>query len=134
EGRIALADRFVQPSYSATLANLAGSVTGLSTDQNTVARLQLRGTLANHSPIEIAGSVNPLAASAYADVKAAFRDIDLPALTPYSGKYAGYAISRGSLTMEVAYKLQNRRLAAENHFLVDQFEFGEKVESKSATK
>ena len=36
--------------------------------------------------------------------------------------------------MEVAYKLQNRKLTAQNHFLVDQFEFGEKVESKSATK
>ena len=107
---------------------------GLSTVVGTVASLNLRGTLANHSPIEIAGSVNPLAAAAFADVKATFRDIDLPPFTPYSGKYAGYAIARGSLTMEVAYKLQNRKLAAQNHFLVDQFEFGEKIENKSATK
>ena len=67
-------------------------------------------------------------------MKASFRDIDLPPFTPYMGKYAGFAIARGTLTMEVQYKLQNRKLAAQNRFLVDQFELGEKVESKDATK
>ena len=133
-GRIGLADRFIQPNYSATLGDFAGRVTGLSSRAGTVAQLDVRGSLANHSPLEISGSVNPLAAAAFADVKATFRDIDLPPFTPYSGKYAGYAIARGALTMEVAYKLQNRKLAAQNRFHVDQFEFGEKVESKAATK
>ena len=133
-GRIGFADHFVRPNYSATLADLTGRVTGLSSREGTVAQLDLRGSLANHSPLQIAGSVNPLAAAAFADVKASFRDIDLPPFTPYSGRYAGYAIARGGLTMEVSYKLQNRRLAAQNRFLVDQFEFGEKVESKAATK
>ncbi|HTD53373.1 MAG TPA: DUF748 domain-containing protein, partial [Thermoanaerobaculia bacterium] len=133
-GRIGLADHFIKPSYAATLADLSGRMTGLSTDAGTVAQLELRGSLANHSPLEISGAVNPLAASAFADVKATFRDIDLPPFTPYSGKYAGYAIARGTLTMEVHYKLQNRKLAAETRFLVDQFELGDKVESKDATK
>src|SRR5207244_13063568 len=70
----------------------------------------------------------------FADVKASFKDIDMPPFTPYSGKYAGYAITRGALTMEVSYKLQNRKLAAQNRFLVDRFEFGDKVDSKTATK
>jgi uncharacterized protein DUF748 len=132
--RIHLADHFIKPSYSATLEDLSGQMTGLSTEEGTVAELHLTGSLANHSPLEISGSVNPLAATAFADVKATFRDIDLPPFTAYSGKYAGYAIARGTLTMEVAYKLQNRKLAAENRFLIDQFEFGDKVESKDATK
>ncbi|HSP94570.1 MAG TPA: DUF748 domain-containing protein [Thermoanaerobaculia bacterium] len=133
-GRVGFADRSVAPNYSGTLADLAGRMTGLSSKEGTVAQLEARGSLANHSPLQISGSVNPLAAAAFADVKASFRNIDLPPFTPYSGKYAGYTITRGALTMEVSYKLQNRKLAAQNHFLVDQFEFGEKVESKTATK
>jgi uncharacterized protein involved in outer membrane biogenesis len=133
-GRIGVADHFIKPSYAATLADLSGRVTGLSTDAGTVAQLDLRGNLANHSPLEISGRINPLAAAAFADVKGTFGDIDLPVFTPYSGKYAGYAIARGTLTMEVRYKLQNRKLSAENRFLVDQFELGDKVESKDATK
>jgi outer membrane protein OmpA-like peptidoglycan-associated protein len=133
-GKIGFADRLIQPNYSATLGNITGRVTGLDSRAGTVAQLEVRGTLVNHSAIEIRGSVNPLAAATFADVKASFRDIDLPPFTPYSDKYAGYAIARGALTMELAYKLENRKLAAQNHFLVDQFEFGDKVESKTATK
>jgi hypothetical protein len=132
-GRIGLADHFIQPNYAATLTDLTGRMTGLSSKAGTVAQLDLRGSLANHSPLAVTGSVNPLAATAFADVKASFRDIDLPPFTPYSGKYAGYAIARGALTMEVSYKLQNRRLLAQNRFLIDQFEFGDKVESPTAT-
>ncbi|HEY6051926.1 MAG TPA: DUF748 domain-containing protein, partial [Thermoanaerobaculia bacterium] len=134
KGRIGLADHFVRPNYSATLADVNGQITGLSTQEGTVAQLDLHGRLAEHSPLEISGKINPLAAAAFADVKASFRDIDLPPFTPYMGKYAGFAIARGTLTMEVQYKLQNRKLAAQNRFLVDQFELGEKVESKDATK
>ena len=133
-GRIGLADHFIKPNYAATLMDLAGSVTGLSTEEGTIAQLELGGRLASNSPLRVAGRVNPLAATAFADVTASFRDIDLPPFTPYSGKYAGYTIARGTLTAELKYKLENRKLTAENRFLVDQFEFGEKVESKDATK
>ena len=133
-GKIVFADHFIEPNYAATLSNLTGRVTGLDSREGTVAQLDVRGSLANHSPLQISGSVNPLSAAAYADVKASFKDIDLPPFTGYSGKYAGYGIARGVLSMEVAYKLQNRKLQAQNRFLVDQFDFGEKIESPSATK
>ena len=133
-GRVGLTDHFVKPNYSATLGDLGGRVTGLSSEDGTVATLDLRGSLANHSPLEVSGTINPLAAATFADVKASFRDIDLPAFTPYARKYAGYTIASGSLSMEVSYKIQNRKLSASNRFLVNQFEFGDKVESKQATK
>ncbi|HSB63855.1 MAG TPA: DUF748 domain-containing protein, partial [Thermoanaerobaculia bacterium] len=133
-GRIGLADHFVKPNYAATLGDLGGRVTGLSSEDGTVATLDLRGSLANHSPLQVSGAINPLAAATFADVKASFRDIDLPAFTPYAGTYAGYTIASGSLTMEVAYKVQNRKLTASNRLLLNRFEFGDKVESKEATK
>ncbi len=133
-GRIGLADHFVKPNYAATLGDLGGRVTGLSSQDGTVASLDLRGNLANHSPLQVSGTINPIAAATFADVRATFRDIDLPAFTPYSGTYAGYTIASGSLTMEVAYKIENRKLKASNRLLVNQFDFGDKVESKQATK
>ncbi len=133
-GRIGLADHFVKPNYAATLGDLGGRVTGLSSEEGTVATLDLRGSLAGHSPLQVSGAINPLAAATFADVKASFRDIDLPAFTPYSGKYAGYTIASGALTLEVEYKVQNRKLTASNRLLVNQFTFGDKVESKDATK
>ncbi|HET7452792.1 MAG TPA: DUF748 domain-containing protein [Thermoanaerobaculia bacterium] len=134
DGRIGFTDHFIRPNYAATLGDLEGSVTGLDSKEGTVAQLEARGRLANRSPLEISGSVNPLSATAFADVKATFRDIDLPQFTAFSGKYVGYAIARGTLTMDVRYRLQNRKLSAQNRFLVDQLELGEKVESPDATK
>ena len=130
-GRIGVADHFIKPNYAATVTDLTGRVSGLSTDAGTVAQLELGGRLANRSPLEVSGRLNPLAATKFADLKGAFRDIDLPPFTPYSGRFAGYAIARGTLAMEVRYKLQNRKLSAENRFLVDQFELGERSRART---
>ena len=62
------------------------------------------------------------------------RDIELGPFTPYSGKYVGYAIEKGKMTFNVAYKIENRKLAASNQIVIDQLTFGGKVESPQATK
>ncbi len=133
-GSIDFQDRFVKPGYSATLRDLEGRVSGLSSQEGTLARLDLKGRFGAASPFEVSGSLNPLAASARADVRMSFRDIDLVPFTPYSNRWAGYRIARGSLGMTVEYKLEDRRLNAQNRFVLDQFELGEKVDSPEATK
>ena len=59
--------------------------------------------------------------------------VDLVPFSPYSGKYAGYNIDKGKLSLNVAYKLENNQLAAENRLFIDQLTFGDKVESPDAT-
>jgi hypothetical protein len=55
-------------------------------------------------------------------------------LSPYSVKYVGYGIERGTLTFKVTYKVENRKLDAQNQIILEQLTFGEKVESPTATK
>jgi hypothetical protein len=86
------------------------------------------------APLEILGKVNPLSGSLFVDLKAGVTGMELPQFSPYSGKYAGYAIEKGKLTVNVAYKVENRRLEAQNNVFLDQLTFGEKVESPDATK
>jgi hypothetical protein len=78
--------------------------------------------------------VNPLAADLFLDIKASAKDIELPPMSPYSIKYAGYGIERGKLSVNVKYHIEDRKLAAENNIYLDQLTFGEKVESPTATK
>jgi uncharacterized membrane protein len=84
--------------------------------------------------VEISGRVNPLAAELFVDIKASARDIELPPLSAYSAKYAGYGIEKGKLSMDVKYFIENRKLSAENRVVLDQLTFGDKVESPTATK
>ncbi len=134
DSTIRLTDHLVKPRFSAELGNVGGSIQGLSSVDGTKADVDLHGTWAGASPLEISGTVNPLAASLHAALKASFRDIDLVPMTPYFGKYAGYAVARGKLTMTVEYRIENRKLEAKNKLVVDQFAFGDKMESSTATK
>ncbi len=131
-GTILFSDRLIKPNVSATLTEVGGRVTGLLADPGTKADVDLRGKLANQAPLEITGKINPLAGDLFADLKVSFRDIDLPPFTPYSGKYAGYTIEKGKLTLDLRYLIDKRAITAENKAVIDQFTFGDKVESKDA--
>jgi hypothetical protein len=84
--------------------------------------------------VDINGRLNPLAPVLFLDIEGRTRGVDLPRLTPYSVKYAGYPIVKGKLSMEVKYKVEEGKLAANNHLFVDQLTFGDRVESPTATK
>lgn len=133
-GTVNFSDYFVQPNYSVNLTGLGGRVSGLSSADDTVADLELRGKYANSAPVEIVAKLNPLAAKSFLDLTADVKGVDLVGFSPYSGKYAGYAIDKGKLSLNVAYKLENQKLAAENRLFIDQFTFGDKVDSPDATK
>lgn len=133
-GRVDFSDRFVKPNYSATVTQLGGSVKGLSTTPDTLADLDLRGHYASNAPVHIAARFNPLTEKKFLDLQAKISDIDLVDFSPYAGKYAGYNISKGKLSMDATYKLQDRQLTAQNRLLIDQLTFGDKVESPDATQ
>ncbi|MGB4065456.1 MAG: DUF748 domain-containing protein [Azonexus sp.] len=133
-GTVNFSDLFVKPNYTVNVTKLGGRVTNLSSAADTVADMELRGRYANSSPVQILAKLNPLAAKSYLDLKAEVTGVDLVGFSPYSAKYAGYAIEKGKLSLIVAYKLENNQLSAENRLFIDQFTFGEKIESADATK
>ena len=131
-GSVDFTDHFVRPNYSANLTGLAGSLSTLAFDQP--ADFALHGKVQETAPVEIEGRINPLAKDLFLDLKASASDIELPPLSPYSGKYVGYGIQKGKLSMKVKYLIDHRKLTAENSIVLDQLTFGDKVESPDATK
>src|SRR5690606_26135606 len=96
--------------------------------------VDLRGRIDNAAPLQISGSVNALAADLFVDMSASAKDIELPPLSPYAVKYAGYGIERGKLSLAATYHIAERKLTAENRIYLDQLTFGEPLESPTATK
>ena len=131
-GRVRFTDNFIKPNYTANLAELGGTVTGLSSAADTTAVVDVHGEV-NSAPLLIAGQVNPIKADLFLDLKASVHDMELAPLSPYSGKYVGYGIERGKLSFDVAYKLEHRQLSAENRLVLDQLTFGDRVDSPTAT-
>jgi uncharacterized protein involved in outer membrane biogenesis len=131
-GSARFADLTTRPNFAIGIEKLKGTVTGLSTVAASRAKVELDGEVDRYSPVAIRGEVNPLAAETYLDMALTFRNVELTSFTPYSGRFAGYAIRQGKLSADLNYQVTDRKLDADHKFVVDQLELGDKVESPDA--
>jgi uncharacterized protein involved in outer membrane biogenesis len=131
-GNISFTDRSIEPTFSAELLEVGGNITGLSSHEKTKADVNLTGRTDDYAPLEIVGTINPIAKPLNADINLSFKGIGLSPFTPYSGKYLGYTVQKGKLTLNLKYEISNDKLNAKNHLLFDQLTLGEKVDSSEA--
>ena len=133
-GSANFADYWIQPNYAVSLQSLSGTIDGLSSDGKSRAKLKLEGKVDRYAPALIAGELNLLSASLYTDIKMNFKGVDMTSITPYSGRFAGYRVEKGKLSVDLTYHVENRTLKADQRFVIDQLELGERVESPDAVR
>ncbi|MHB8381645.1 MAG: DUF748 domain-containing protein [Candidatus Binataceae bacterium] len=132
-GKIDYSDFFIQPNYSTDLTDISGSVGAFGTRSTAPADVEVKGQVNGSAPIAINGSVNPLAPAAFIDIKAKADGIELTGLTAYSTRYTGYPITKGTLTVNLHYLLNQGNLTADNHIFINQLTFGDHVANSTAT-
>ena len=133
-GTINFTDESIKPRFSSNLLDIGGRISGLSSDEDTNGEVELSGKYDRYAPLEITGKVNPLRDEFYLELKANFKDMDLTTGSPYSGRYTGYAIQKGKLSFQLEYLIKNKKLDAKNNIFLDQFTFGDPIDSPEATK
>src|SRR5258706_1074424 len=134
DSRLNFTDHFIKPNYTADVGEVNGSVNGLSSDPATRGVVDLKGSYDKPSEVVIAGTINPLSGNLFLDIGAKGKDIELPKLSAYSARYAGYGITQGRLTLDVKYHVEDGKLQGKNVIFLDQLTFGDKVEGPEATK
>jgi flagellar motor protein MotB len=132
-GAATFTDRSVTPPVTLSVTDLDVRLRGLSNALNARSQVQIKA-LVSGGPLEINGILSPRMVNDATDVKVSSKGIDLTPLSPYCGKYAGYALDKGKLDLALEYKVAKRRLAATNSVKIDQFTFGEATSSPDATK
>jgi hypothetical protein len=134
-GKVDFNDRFIKPNYSANLSELTGTLGAFSAGSAAMAPLQLKGKVEGTGLLDISGQLNPSGAPLALDITASATDVELAPLSPYAGKYAGYAIERGKLSTRVHYQIEpGGRLQADNKIVLNQLTFGDRIDSPSATR
>ncbi|MDH0866669.1 DUF748 domain-containing protein [Mitsuaria sp. GD03876] len=134
-GKVDFNDRFIKPNYSANLSELTGTLGAFAAGSAAMAPLQLKGKVEGTGLLDISGQLNPSGAPLALDITASATDIELAPLSPYAGKYAGYAIERGKLSTRVHYQIEpGGRLQADNKIVLNQLTFGDRIDSPTATK
>jgi len=132
DGSVNYADFWIQPNFAVGIQTLNGSIDGLSSAPSSRAKVKLKGAVDRYAPVNIDGEMNLLAASVYSDIKMSFKGLELTTMTPYSGRFAGYKINKGKLSVDLTYKIEQRKLTAEQHFVIDQLQLGDPVDSPDA--
>jgi hypothetical protein len=132
-GRVYFSDRFVKPNYSVNVSELTGKLGAFSSvppqGEPQLADVELRGSAEGTATLEILGKINPLATPLALDITGNMHDLELPPLSPYSIKYAGYGMERGKLNVAVGYRITpDGTLTATNSLVLNQLTFGDKVE------
>lgn len=130
QGRIDFYDRFIQPNYHANLTGLQGQIGPIQSREAGV--IDIKGAIDKTAPLEIHGSIQPFGSRLMLDITAKAKEIDLPSFSPYSGKYIGYGIEKGKLSVDVHYHVKEGALTAENNVFLDQLTLGARVNSEEA--
>ncbi|MBI5217044.1 MAG: DUF748 domain-containing protein [Ignavibacteriae bacterium] len=133
DGSMNFTDLSLTPNFATGIHELNGTITELSSEQLTHATVDIKGKVDQYAPVNIKGEINPLSEDVYTDIIMQFQNIELTTFTPYSGKFAGYKIDKGKLSLDLRYKLNKNYLQGENRVVVDQLTLGEEVEGPDVT-
>lgn len=132
-GQLNYTDNFIKPNYTANLTQLTGKIGAFGTTPgDPPADVAVQAALDDNSPVDISGSINPLQPVAFLDIKGKADQVELTRLAAYSNRYAGYPITAGKLNVDVHYRLDQRKLDADNHIFITQLTFGERDTSPGA--
>ncbi|MDZ4398529.1 MAG: DUF748 domain-containing protein [Hydrogenophaga sp.] len=130
-GRVLFSDRFIKPNCTGSLGAFSNSRPAGGAPE--LAALSLRGRAEGTAALEIDGQLNPLAQPLALDIQGRVCNLELPPLSPYTVKYAGYGIDRGKLSVDVAYKIDpDGQLVASNQIVLNQLSFGDRVAGSEA--
>ncbi len=132
DGSADFADNSLKPGFATNIQSLEGGIGTLDTAASKPADIHLAGKVDRFAPVEIKGRLDPLDPLQQLDVTAYFRQVELTTLSPYTGKFAGYAVRKGRLDLDLQYRIDDGKLQAQNHVVLDQLELGERVDSKDA--
>jgi hypothetical protein len=130
---VEFSDRTMRPNVNLGIRDINGRIAGLSTEQLQHADLAISAKVDGVGPASITGILNPFSGTETNRIKVSVQDVDLTPAGPYSGKFAGYDIAEGKLNLDLNYELVGRKLKSANVITLDQFTFGEKVNSPDAT-
>ncbi|MCG9755077.1 DUF748 domain-containing protein [Shewanella insulae] len=133
DGSTFFADNSLTPNFAASIEQLEGNITNLSSSSEKAAKVDIKGKIDRYAPVVLKGEINPLLEQPYLDLDLNFKHVELTSVNPYSGTYAGYYIDKGLMSLDLKYQLENNQLVGDNHLVVDQLQLGKKSNSSLAT-
>lgn len=132
DGALDYTDRTLDPAFTTSLDQLNGAVTGLSNVLPQQGKVALKGRVGGNASVEFDGTIGTLGTEETSDLKLVMKDVSLPALSPYFGRYLGYSVDSGKLDLDLDYEITGSRIKASNRVVMDRLGLGQAVASDQA--
>ncbi len=132
DSEIDFKDESLPIHFGTVVGDIDGNIKGISTAPGSIARVDIKGSVEGYAPVTLAGTAEPLRSPPALDLELTFDGVDMALLSPYSGTYAGYAIERGVLNLDLKYALADNKLQGDNRIVISQMKLGDKVASDRA--
>ena len=118
--------------FKTHIHDLAGNLSIIDFQTTTPSLLNLTGKIDKYGYAKVEGRLTPSNIKNDTTLNILFKNIDLNTMTPYSGKFIGYKIKSGKLSMDLKYSIKKSKLLGDNKINIDTLFLGETVKSPDA--
>jgi hypothetical protein len=125
-------DRTLKPELTTRFGQLQGNLSGLSNTPPQQGRVSLKGRVNQAGNLDLSGSIATLGTDQQSDLLLNLENLDLPRLSPYSGRYLGYGIAGGKMDLKLDYQLKGTRINASNQITLYRLELGQPMAAEQA--
>ncbi len=132
QGHISFTDRSTRPVFEAALSSFNLKISPLSSDKSQRSDFKLNSALNQTGALQIDGFFCPLDLAAAKALNVSLQDYQTTEISPYFGKYLGYAVDHGLLNLNVTYDILPDQFSGAHRLILDKFTLGEKVDSPEA--
>jgi uncharacterized protein involved in outer membrane biogenesis len=131
-GAALFADHSISPHFEMEAQNMNGTMTGLSSDSASLVNVDIEGKIDHSASLKISGQLTPFSEKVYTDITMSLRDFEMTGLSPYAGKYAGYTLEKGRLSLALDYTLEENMVDGDNKILLQRLTLGQRTDSPDA--
>jgi len=118
--------------FRTNIHDLNGKISTLDFTQTTPSLIGLTGKIDKYGYANIKGKLIPIDIEQSSNISVLLKNINLSSLTPYSGKFVGYKIESGKLSMDLNYKIKKSTLIGTNKISIDTLTLGDTINSPDA--
>jgi uncharacterized protein involved in outer membrane biogenesis len=132
DSEIDFMDESLPINFRTVIGELNGDIKNISSEPDAKTAVDIKGSVDGYAPVSLAGTAQPLRKPPAIDLELSFSGVDMSLLSPYSGTYAGYAIERGVLNLDLGYAMEDGQLNGKNKIVIEQMKLGEQIDSEQA--
>ena len=125
-------DRTIKPNFKSVDEKIEATIKNISSDKNTLTTISHSSIIDKYATLAIDTDMRISDPMEKIDAKVVVENIDLPSLSPYSGKFIGNKISNGKFGLNIDVKIDKGQLVNKNKIKIKDIELGDEVQSKDA--